>query len=133
MSAMRYLTIEQREALQSALGARAGLLRTEVAEALDQQDDGTLALANHSQETDDDAIVDLEASLDVARLSREVLELREIDRALARLHTPEYGQCADCGEDIPFIRLQANPMAFRCIGCQSAFERSHAQPGHPSL
>ena len=131
MNAMRYLTIEQREALQSALGARAELLRTDVAEELDR--DGTRALANHSEETDDDAIVDLEASLDVARLSREVLELREIERALGRLHTPEYGQCADCGEDIPFIRLQANPMAFRCTGCQSAFERTHAQPGHPSL
>lgn len=131
MSAMRYLTIEQREALQSALGARADLLRTEVAEELDR--DGTRALPNHSQETDDDAIVDLEASLDVARLSREVLELREIERTLTRLHTPEYGQCADCGEDIPFIRLQASPMATRCVACQSAFERSHAQPGHPSL
>ena len=128
---MRYLTIEQREALQSALGARAELLRTDVAEELDH--DGTRALANHSEETDDDAIVDLEASLDVARLSREVLELREIERALGRLHTPDYGQCADCAEDIPFVRLQANPMALRCIGCQSAFERSHAQPGRPSL
>ena len=126
---MRYLTIEQREALQAALDARAEELRATVAGAL--EGDGTQALANH--EADDDAVADLETSLDVAHLSREVLELREIERAQRRLHTADYGLCADCGEEIPFIRLQANPLATRCIGCQSAFERSHVQPGHASL
>ena len=126
---MRYLTIEQREALQAALDARAEELRATVAGAL--EGDGTQALANH--EADDDAVADLETSLDVAHLSREVLELREIERAQRRLHTADYGLCADCGEEIPFIRLQANPLATRCIVCQSAFERSHAQPGHASL
>ena len=128
---MHYFTIEQREALQAALNARGEALRASVADSL--EGDGTQSLANHSQETDDDAIVDLEASLDAAHLSREVLELREIESALHRLHTPEFGLCADCGEEIPFKRLQANPLALRCIGCQSAFERSHVQPGHASL
>jgi len=60
-------------------------------------------------------------------------ELGDIDNALQRLHTPEYGLCADCGAEVPFSRLQANPLATRCFGCQSAFEHSHAQPGHPTL
>lgn len=130
---MRYLTIEQREALQSALDARAELLRNEVDQTLHADGNGTRGLANHSEETDDDAIVDLEASLDVAHLSRDVLELRAIDRALSRLHTPEYGQCADCEEEIPFIRLQANPLATRCVACQTKHERTHAPEGHASL
>ena len=88
---MRYLTIEQRETLQATLMARAEMLRSGIAESLDRQDGGARALPNHSEETDDDAIVDLETSLDVARLSRNVDELREIDHALGRLHAPEYG------------------------------------------
>lgn len=128
---MRYLTIEQRQALQASLDARAELLRASVADSLGG--DGTRSLANHSQETDDDPVVDLEASLDVAHLSRDVRELRDIERAQERIHTPEYGICAECGEEIPFSRLQANPLATRCFGCQSAFEHSHAQPGHASL
>ena len=128
---MHYFTIEQREALQAMLNARGAQLRAAVADSL-AGDEGQ-SLANHSKETDDDAVVDLEASLDAAHLSREVLELREIEKTLRRLHAPEFGLCADCGDEIPFARLQANPLATRCVGCQSAFERSHAQPGRASL
>lgn len=130
---MRYLTIEQREALNSALKARGDLLQANVAEALHRQGDGTRSLANHSQETDDDAIADLETSLDIAHVSRDVLELREIERALIRIHSPDYGLCADCKEEIPYVRLQANPLTVRCVRCQFDFERVHEQSRHPSL
>ena len=43
------------------------------------------------------------------------------------------GGCADCGADIPFVRLQANPLATRCTACQGKFERTHAQVGHAKL
>ena len=130
---MRYLTVEQREALQAALTARAELLRSGIASALDRGDGGAGALPNHSEETDDDAIVDLENSLDVAQVSRANAELQAIDRALDRLHSPEYGLCADCGTDIPFTRLQANPIATRCTPCQAAYERSRGASTHPSI
>jgi DnaK suppressor protein len=130
---MRYLTIEQREALQAALKTRAELLRAGVASALDREDGGPGALPNHSEETDDDAIVDLETSLDVAQVSRATEELQQIDLALARLHSPEYGQCSDCGADIPFTRLQANPIATRCTGCQAEYERSHGSSTRSSI
>ncbi len=130
---MRYLTIEQREALRASLTARAELLRSGIASALDRDDGGAGALPNHSEETDDDAIVDLETSLDVAQVSRATAELREIDVALERLHSPEYGQCSDCSADIPFTRLQANPIATRCTACQSAYERSRGASPRPSI
>ena len=120
---MHYLTIEQREALQAALNARAAALR----------DAGTPVLPNHSEETDDDAIVDLENALDVAAAERNVQELREVEAALLRLHAPDFGECSDCGAEIPFTRLQANPLATRCTACQSVFERTHATPGHSTL
>jgi len=130
---MRYLTIEQREALQAALAARAELLRSGLSSALDRQDGGPGALPNHGEETDDDAIVDLESSLDVAQVSRATAELQEIDQALGRLHSPEFGQCTDCGTDIPFTRLQANPMATRCTACQARHERSRGTSTHSSI
>ena len=37
---------------------------------------------------------------------------------LARLHTPEYGVCAACGADIPYVRLLAYPGARYCRACQ---------------
>lgn len=130
---MRALTIEQRESLQALLEARAGELRNRIAGALDQRGDATLALANHAEETDDDAIVDQEASLDATLLERDVFELRAVMRALVRLHTPDFGVCVDCKENLPFARLQANPLATRCTACQTAHERTHAAAGHPSL
>lgn len=38
--------------------------------------------------------------------------------ALERLHTPEFGVCARCGTDIPYVRLEQDPSATLCRGCQ---------------
>jgi RNA polymerase-binding transcription factor DksA len=40
-----------------------------------------------------------------------------METALQRLHTPEFGVCESCGVDIPFVRLQANPLLTRCARC----------------
>jgi DnaK suppressor protein len=42
------------------------------------------------------------------------LELQLIDGALRRLEDGSYGECLDCGNDIPFERLKALPFAVRC-------------------
>lgn len=34
------------------------------------------------------------------------------------------GDCIDCGERIPPARRAAAPGAARCVGCQSAFEKT---------
>ena len=39
---------------------------------------------------------------------------------LRRLHTAEYGVCASCGADIPYVRLLDAPAAVVCAACQSA-------------
>ena len=55
----------------------------------------------------------------------ETAELAAIDAALERLAQGLYGQCQDCGITIPEARLNAYPMALRCVNCQSAAEKSH--------
>ena len=43
--------------------------------------------------------------------------------ALERIERSRYGQCVDCGHDIPEGRLEARPDASRCVGCQSKHAR----------
>lgn len=52
---------------------------------------------------------------------RETLERlirSRIPEELQRLHTPEYGVCAACGRDIPYVRLLEFPAARYCGACQ---------------
>lgn len=117
------LTSHQLEWLRARLESRSARLAEEIRTALHPSHDGERGLVNHRTETDDDAVADREASLDVATLEREVRELRALQEALRRLAGGEYGVCADCGEDIPYPRLRAEPEALRCIACQQAAER----------
>jgi DnaK suppressor protein len=55
----------------------------------------------------------------------ETAELAAIDAALERLAQGQYGLCLDCGVTIPAARLNAYPMALRCVACQTATEKSH--------
>jgi len=130
---MRYLTIEQRDNLRDRLLQRAQELREELAAALPRGDDGTASLPRHSEETDDDAVADLETSLDAAAAVRESSELRDIERALERLRSADFGTCEECGVDIPVVRLQASLAATRCIDCQTRFEREHGIGGGAKL
>ncbi len=73
--------------------------------------------------------------------NREILErlsaegrrqVEEIDAALGRIGTGEYGACVSCGEAIPPARLEAYPMARRCITCQADWERERPNgASHP--
>lgn len=42
-------------------------------------------------------------------------EIQQIRLALRRIETGTYGQCSVCGKDIGLARLQARPIATRCI------------------
>jgi RNA polymerase-binding protein DksA len=131
---VRYLTIEQRESLQRKLSDRAAALRDEIAAALRRSGSPeAIGLANHLDEIDDDAVADLESSIEVAEIERDLRELRGAEKALERLHTPDYGVCIDCGADIPYSRLNAEPSATRCIACQTRAERSQPKSTAPGL
>lgn len=122
---MKYLTIEQRERLRSQLQDLAVRLRAEIAEHR--------KLANHSQETDDDAVADLEGDLDIADLTRDTKELEAVEGALKRIHEPGFGVCADCADEIPFTRLAASPASTRCVPCQAKHERATGGGSAPRL
>jgi DnaK suppressor protein len=49
--------------------------------------------------------------------------LQLIDDSLKRIKSGEYGQCANCEEEINQKRLEAVPWAKYCISCQEKQER----------
>jgi DnaK suppressor protein len=48
---------------------------------------------------------------------------RQVEAALDRIDSDEYGECLGCGEDIEPRRLEAQPEAPLCLECQSQRER----------
>jgi RNA polymerase-binding transcription factor len=127
------LTDAERSMLARQLEERRRVLRSELAAKLEAQDNpALLGLRNRMEETDDWAVADLETALDVAEVSRDAGELREVEAALLRMKDGTYGECVDCGNDIPFGRLHANPSASRCIACQERVEASQRR-GPPTL
>ena len=67
---------------------------------------------------DDQAPALLEEFISLEIQRRVCWVLKEIDAALDRLATGDYGVCADCGEAITPRRLAAIPWAAYCIRCQ---------------
>lgn len=120
---MSSLNRYQREWLRERIESRSALLREEIRAALHKNEEQSVALANHHDEIDDEAVADAETTVDVAELERDVHELRQLQDALTRIGTDDYGVCESCGADIPFPRLKADPQATRCVACQSDEER----------
>ncbi len=127
------LNAEQRGTLARQLEARRRELRADLQAKLNEQDNtALLGLRNRMEETDDWAVADLETALDVAEVSRDAAELRDVEMALIRIKDGTYGDCTECSLAIPYARLAANPSAARCIACQEKLEAS-ARRGPVSL
>jgi DnaK suppressor protein len=50
-------------------------------------------------------------------------EMAEVQAVLARIDAGTYGVCEVCGEAISPARLEAFPMARRCVHCQERVEK----------
>ena len=115
--------------LRAALESRRETLRNEArAQMQGSGDDRVVGLANRIGETDDWAVADALAELDIGQVRHTLAELGEVDAALARMRDGSYGECLDCGTLIAPARLFAYPAARRCIACQQAWEKKAAGP-----
>jgi RNA polymerase-binding protein DksA len=99
------------------LQAQRKQLLDEVREKIAASGEG-LGFANQSKITEDDALADAAANMDVAMVIRESQELQDIEAALARIGDGSYGICIGCGGEIGRARLKAYPAAKRCLPCQ---------------
>ncbi|HZM35744.1 MAG TPA: TraR/DksA C4-type zinc finger protein [Burkholderiales bacterium] len=59
--------------------------------------------------------------------TRDVRELRALEAAQRRLAEGSYGICVDCGSDVGYERLAAEPDAARCIECQRRHEKTYRE------
>jgi len=71
----------------------------------------------------DGAQGDIQQDLDLAVIQMKNEMLGHIDAALRRLEAGSYGNCVDCGREIPDERLRALPFAARCVACENTRER----------
>jgi RNA polymerase-binding transcription factor len=127
-----HIAATERAELEAKLRARQRQLRTEIANHLKHQDDPRLVgMRNRMEDTDDWAVADAMANMDIASVSRDLAELTAVEAALARLTEGGYGECVDCGIEIPLARLAAYPAAKRCVSCQEAAEAAARRAGVP--
>lgn len=121
-----------------ALGAQLQHMRDDLLAQLRAQRGGSVGRAEAAAEartlaTGDWAQDDAQRDLTFALEEREAAELSAIDAALQRIANGNYGQCTDCGVDIAPARLQANPVALRCIQCQDGWEHRHGEAPPPKM
>ena len=63
--------------------------------------------ARLAEQLSDEALADLQTSLDLASVQRDIEELREAEAALKRLRDGSYGSCITCSQPIALARLKA--------------------------
>ena len=128
------LTPQETQELRTALEQRRASLLAEVSQDLDKvRADRFEDLAGAAPDAGDESVASLISDLDQADASRDLSELRMLETARARMADGSYGACSNCGQDIGFARLRANPGAERCIHCQTLFEKTHAGTQVPKL
>ena len=125
---------EQLTKLRAMIDQRHKELSAELhADASRLRDETFQELAGAVPDSGDQATADVIADTDHANLSRDLRELRAVEAAQERIASGNYGACSDCGRDIPFDRLLAQPTALRCIDCQGRYEKTRAHPAEPRL
>ena len=128
---MSHLSQEQLVLLRVALDERRQALRARVSAQL-----GGLTRAEHAREIllqdgDDATQRDADREVDLAVTDRDGIAFAALERALERIGSDRYGLCVECGEEIPFARLELEPQAERCVACATRMEKQAPRP--PSL
>ena len=122
------MTLSRREmiGLAYALTTRRNELLDEIRRDLERTREEPYAkFAGATPDAGDQAVADLLADLGEAETTRDLGELRALEAALKRVSDGAYGLCVDCGEDIPYERLHAQPSAARCVACQQRHEKTY--------
>ncbi len=65
--------------------------------------------------------------IDSAIQEKQMQELKEIEEALRKIESGEYGICEMCGEKIKPLRLKVKPYAKYCIVCREIIEKENGR------
>lgn len=119
------LTDAQRAELRRMLETRRGELTASI-ESRQSQDRGSEREVGDEM---DDANTEGITAMASRLLERDVQLLGEIDRALAKFRTGDYGYCEGTGEPIGFGRLRSRPWARFSVEYQEQLERDARSRG----
>jgi len=116
-------TVDPIERAEQRLLERAAELRADIRrELLKRNAEHYADLAGEITDRSEESVADLLVDVNLAEISRDVEELRDVEAALERVGDGTYGVCSQCGAVIEQDRLSAVPAASRCYGCQVEFE-----------
>jgi len=128
------LSVVQLNAFQAMLKTRLQALLDEIRQELFKSDEEHFSdLAGGVHDLEEASVADLLVDLNLASIDRHVQEVRDIESAQIRIETGNYGVCVDCSGPINPDRLEAYPMAKRCLTCQQHYEHTHAGSTSPKL
>jgi len=120
--------------IRARLVERSAVVREDIRRELVKCDQERYAsLADRVADPGEKSVADLLVDVNLAEITRDVDEIREIEAALLRIARGAYGRCTECGEAIDPERLAAIPAAGRCYSCQEAFERNDRSEHHRTL
>jgi len=123
---MNGLTDQQLASLQAALEQR----KLTLLQQLSGRMDGELARVPAVEEIEtspaDSASNRTLNQLELEAGEHKQAQLSSVRQALARIEDGSYGLCDNCGNEIPFSRLNARPEAPFCIACQTRLEKATA-------
>ncbi len=83
-----------------------------------------------TQELNDEgdyAAANSDSLVESAIITQQQKELEEIENALRKIESGEYGICEMCEDPIGFQRLKVKPHAVYCIDCREIVEKSNKE------
>lgn len=92
------------------------------------RDESFVALSGPGNDPGDLPQAALIAEIGNAEVDRRLGELQQLADALKRISAGRYGVCVECGNDIAYKRLRAQPTAKRCLDCQRVCEHTRSNP-----
>ena len=120
------LSREQLASLQAALEQRKLTLLQQLAGRMDGELARVPAVEEIETSPADSASNRTLNQLELAADEHKQAQLSSVRHALAKIDDGSYGLCDNCGNEIPFSRLNARPEAPLCIACQTRLEKATA-------
>ena len=112
---------EQIEQCRSALGRRRTELLTDIADGTEGSDTVNLDQSRVGRLSRMDAMQ--AQAMAQASQQRRGEELKRVISALQRIEEEDYGFCLECGDPIPWPRLQYDPSVEYCVRCAEEREK----------
>ena len=113
------LTATQRKELIGLLEAK----RNELRNALRDRRQGSAAEDGRSGDEADQASEDAEVALETRLMDRDAKLLREVERALRKVDTGDFGLCEGTDEPIGYARLKLRPWTRYSVTYKEELER----------